>query len=482
MRYHVSPYNEFAPQDYSTEVFNGALNYTRPTAHYKKGGVAKIIGAIVAVVVTVFTAGAAAPAMAAVFGQGLIASVAAGAIGGMVGGAAGALVGGGNVGQGALFGMIGGGITGGMGGFAGGDGFLGSISQAGTDTANAVGGALGGSSTSSVSSIGGAIGGEVANTASTFSTPVPMSGAEGTTLVNQASQGGSLVTQAAPSVQAGLDTAGAQAVANTATGAQPGAGWQYFNDGTAIAPNGAYYSQGAQVTGAAGADGTVGALSLGDKATNVGYAAKNAMATSGLNTGNDSLLGAGLKVGAQYLGSQAEAPGAKAQESYLNDVRMMEQQSQQFNMNMANKKAGIGDKLQASADNIDPQYYAQQGQTNQKNRNANQWADTEQRMRASGASQDAIDAERHRSGVMGSQAEGTAYDSGMQSGRSQQNSTYGTAGSMYGGVSQPTAGLATAYSQNNANNAQAQQAAGNAIEQAFGVVNNSTKKPAAATV
>ena len=49
-------------------------------------------------------------------------------------------------------------------------------------------------------------------------------------------------------------------VTNTATEGQPGYGWQYFTDGTAIDPNGNYYYQGKQVysSEAAGMDALTG--------------------------------------------------------------------------------------------------------------------------------------------------------------------------------------------------------------------------------
>lgn len=38
-------------------------------------------------------------------------------------------------------------------------------------------------------------------------------------------------------------------IENTALPGQPGWGWQYFSNGAAIGPNGAYYYQGQQVAG-----------------------------------------------------------------------------------------------------------------------------------------------------------------------------------------------------------------------------------------
>ena len=44
------------------------------------------------------------------------------------------------------------------------------------------------------------------------------------------------------------DSSFARSIANAATDGQAGYGWQYFTDGTAIAPNGDYYHQGVLVS------------------------------------------------------------------------------------------------------------------------------------------------------------------------------------------------------------------------------------------
>jgi hypothetical protein len=45
---------------------------------------------------------------------------------------------------------------------------------------------------------------------------------------------------------------GSQSVANSATAGQPGADWKYYDNGTAISPDGSYYHQGEMITGAGG--------------------------------------------------------------------------------------------------------------------------------------------------------------------------------------------------------------------------------------
>jgi len=192
---------------------------------------------------------------------------------------------------------------------------------------------------------------------------------------------------------------------------------------------------------------------------------------------NPTVQQAGLKLGAQALGSLATAPGSSDMKSYLDDVRGMEAKTQAYNMNMADKKAGVGDQLAANAAAMDPDYTAGQAQTASKNRGAAQWDEQEKNMRMHGFDENAIQAEKNKFGIADSQNQGTAYDSGYQTGVNKQNATYGTAGSLYTGVAAPSAGLSTAYTQANEADSKAQQGWGNAIEQAFGVVNDTTKKP-----
>lgn len=185
--------------------------------------------------------------------------------------------------------------------------------------------------------------------------------------------------------------------------------------------------------------------------------------------------GAGLKVGANLLGAQAQAPGAEDTASYLKDVQGMEKTAQNYNIASADKKAAIGDKLAVNAGAMDPNYYASQSQNATKNRGNAQKLAAAERMRAQGMDPQAINAELARMDIGNSQNEGTAYDSGYQTGVSNQNATYGAAGSMYGQIGQPSAGLASAYQANNNANSKAQEAAGNMIEQATGILTKTTK-------
>lgn len=51
---------------------------------------------------------------------------------------------------------------------------------------------------------------------------------------------------------------GATSITNTAGAGQPGYGWQYFSDGTAIDPNGTYYKNGVKIWAPASAyDGVI---------------------------------------------------------------------------------------------------------------------------------------------------------------------------------------------------------------------------------
>ena len=188
---------------------------------------------------------------------------------------------------------------------------------------------------------------------------------------------------------------------------------------------------------------------------------------------------AGLKLGAQALGSLATANGSAGMKSYLDDVKDLESKAQKFNMNTATQKSALAGQLGADGLAINPANYAQNQLNATKNRDASAWAEQEARMRANGFDENAITAERNRAGLISSQNQGTAYDSGMQTGTSTRNSTVGTAGSLYTPVSQPSAGLSSAYSMVNNADTAAQKGWGNAIEQAFGLVNSTTKKPSA---
>lgn len=192
--------------------------------------------------------------------------------------------------------------------------------------------------------------------------------------------------------------------------------------------------------------------------------------------GNIDYAGAGLKLGAQALGSLAKSPGSDDMASYLNDVKAREAQVQTFNMDMATKRAGIGDSLATNANAMDPNYYATQQQTATKNRDAAGWAENEANMRTRGFDENAIAAERNRAGLTSSTNQGTSYDAGYQTGTNAKATMLGAAGSNYTQVSQPTAGLSTAYSEAAKSDTAAQKGWGNAIEQAFGITNSTTKK------
>jgi hypothetical protein len=178
---------------------------------------------------------------------------------------------------------------------------------------------------------------------------------------------------------------------------------------------------------------------LGNVADAAGAKAQDVFSAEGMKK-------AGLQLGTQALaGAIAPGPDMSQMNSYLNDMKGMQQQAQEFNMNMANKKAAIGDSMAQTADNYNPEYYALQSQTQSKNRRASQWADTESQLRAQGYDQNYINAMKNKYDVDSSQAAGSAYDSGWQTGQNARQSAYQAAGGMYTGVSSPTAGLSGDY-------------------------------------
>jgi hypothetical protein len=139
----------------------------------------------------------------------------------------------------------------------------------------------------------------------------------------------------------------------------------------------------------------------------------------------------------------------------------------QFNMNMANKKAAIGDELALSASNYNPQYFAGQSATQTANRDAAGWMEMEKRLRAQGYGDEYINAEKNRFNVGSSQNYGTAYDRGWQTGQANRTSTYQAAGGMYGQVAVPNAGLTSNYLDLYNTSKDSANAAGQAIQDAF---------------
>lgn len=59
--------------------------------------------------------------------------------------------------------------------------------------------------------------------------------------------GGVKATTGTKSAGSGLSGEWAQLIGNTASTGDPGYGWQYYTDGTAISPDGTYYHNGVAV-------------------------------------------------------------------------------------------------------------------------------------------------------------------------------------------------------------------------------------------
>lgn len=191
---------------------------------------------------------------------------------------------------------------------------------------------------------------------------------------------------------------------------------------------------------------------------------------------------AGLELGKAALGNVLgpKTPDMSTYNSYLGSLTDANKRAMDFNMDMANKKAAIGTQLSADANAMSPDYYAQQQQTAQKNRDASLWADTEQRMRAAGYGDAQIQAEKNRMGIVSSQNQGTAYDAGWQTGMNSRNNTYGTAGSMFGQVSAPTDTVGNSYTNLYTTARQGQDNAGATIQKVYdagmGNANTGVKK------
>lgn len=192
---------------------------------------------------------------------------------------------------------------------------------------------------------------------------------------------------------------------------------------------------------------------------------------------NANLRNAAGKLAGAYVGSLAQSPYQGNMEDYLKYVQAQQEQALQFNMDMANRKAAIGDQLATNAGSMDPTYYARLAQNEAKNRDAATWLDTEDRMRRGQSSQGVIDSEARRAAVASSQNQATAYDSGYLRGVQGQNSTYGTAGSMYGQVSQPdSSAIVSGYNTLANQQSQAQSRWGSAIEESLKLLKKDTKE------
>lgn len=156
---------------------------------------------------------------------------------------------------------------------------------------------------------------------------------------------------------------------------------------------------------------------------------------------------------------------------YLNKQSGAQQQVFDYNKASTDKKAAIGDKLADTASSIDPSYYGRQQSFATQGQANNQWQDTEAKLRAQGYGDAYIADAKRKQDVSVSQAVGTSYDQGSQAGLNSRNSTYQTAGSMYGNISGPDTNFnerakVAEKGQNDAT------AAGKGIEQLF----NLTKK------
>lgn len=89
-------------------------------------------------------------------------------------------------------------------------------------------------------------------------------------------------------------------IANNATAGQPGYGWQYYENGTAISPTGQYYLGGEQLTGAGGQQ--MGLMDYAGKYYDKGRVAMNGV--DGKQVGKT--VGAGLMTGQQQKAKNAQ--------------------------------------------------------------------------------------------------------------------------------------------------------------------------------
>lgn len=473
--------------------------------HYKGGGGGGkgVVGAVVGIVATVVSAGTLAPALAGTMFAANTAgfAIASGAIAGAVGGLASGLVTGQNIGKSMLMGGAMGGISGGVGysqgwttGSAANPEFMPGGAQAAAPVeagATVSGTPTGGESswssntfngTVDTAAVGGAPESSIASQLDSGAAATPQAGLDAPTApATQAGEGSwssntyNGTVDSAATQQAGLTPSGFNAdgsIINNAQQGQPGYGWKYYPDGTSISDNGSYFKAGERITGA-----NAGPIGLTDRMSDL--SGSIAAKTDGIFTG-EGMKKAGLQLGTQAVaGALFPNKGAAQMESYLNDMKQMQGQANAFNMEMANKKAGVGDTLQQQASNINPEYYGLQNYNSTRNRRNSAWQDQEATLRAQGYDQNYINSMKNKFDVDTSTSAGTAYDSGWQTGNNARTQTYGAAGNMYGSVPVPTAGLQGMYSQLYGNGNENAKKAADTMNTALGTNSaDNTKKPA----
>jgi len=201
---------------------------------------------------------------------------------------------------------------------------------------------------------------------------------------------------------------------------------------------------------------------------------------SGL-TNPENLASAGLRLGTQFLGGAMSKPDTGNLESYLDDMRGQQATANAFNMNQAEKKNAVGDKMVQTADNYDPGYMAGLSYANTTNANALGSKQRLDQARARGASPEELNALANEAQVAGTGQANAAWNSGMASAKGTQAGLYSSAGSMYGQVTPPSAGLSGAYNSVADMNQRAKSAGGYALEQAFEPLTKTTKTGAATT-
>jgi len=184
--------------------------------------------------------------------------------------------------------------------------------------------------------------------------------------------------------------------------------------------------------------------------------------------------GAGLKLGAQALGSAIapEGPDMGEYNNYLKSQTQANKDVTAYNINSMNKKAAVGDQLYGDANAMNPDTTAEQYRRNTQNQMESAWLDQEGRM--AGLNPRAVESARRTAQLNSSLAQGSSYAQGQNAGLQQRLGTYGTAGSMYGQVQAPGDTLGASYLAANRQSRDTASNIGGAIEQAFQPVTSNT--------
>jgi hypothetical protein len=200
-------------------------------------------------------------------------------------------------------------------------------------------------------------------------------------------------------------------------------------------------------------------------------------------TNPDNLARAGIQLGAQAIGAAIgpKGPDLGSLNSYIDNVKNLQTQANNFNLTQATKKSATADQVVATAENYDPQYFAGQQRAGYMSGADSRWKNMEQTLRAQGYDDNYINAMKQQNDLGTSTGAATAYDQGWQSGQNMRQSGLAQGAGLYTGTTVPTAGLTADYTSLYNTAAGARNSVGTGLENAFLPQTTTTKKVAGVT-